>query len=411
VDMFDGDAGGRRFGAASGVSRRKFLRAAGAVGLAATAGTAAFSCSSCSSASAGQPVASASAGQPVTSASAGQPVTPASGELSAAPTRAAHTTEGAPGGRAGAGGAHNFLGSYEGPPGRTTNQWFKQISAVVPRLNGFRQYDNQPFWDNGVWRNRLAPTWPAPPYPGYVGPSVFSIYPVPSTILGPLFSPKFSPKNLPARGIIEELMASAPPNSYLSAWHEFGTINYRSFGVTAANLALVHLVLNDMAKSYPNVTYGPILFTPKDRNSLVAAFESCPPDMGFYGVDVYGNNGTSAGLQQLENFINLAKGLDTTRPPGHGYPKLLIAETNTPLIPPLCSPEPCTSPTPAPRAGPPGTGWFESVCTRMHKYGSNSIGVLTFWKESGPLSGPWDPGHDGTTAAALRNCIDIFNSR
>lgn len=27
----------------------------------------------------------------------------------------------------------------------------------------------------------------------------------------------------------------------------------------------------------------------------------------------------------------------------------------------------------------------------MHQYGSNSIGVLTFWNPTGGLSGPWDP--------------------
>ena len=68
------------------------------------------------------------------------------------------------------------------------------------------------------------------------------------------------------------------------------------------------------------------------------------------------NNGTSEGLKQLEKFIGLAKPLDPT---GKRYPKLLVAETNTPHE--KQRPE-----------------WFTAVCTRMHRYGSNSVGVLTY---------------------------------
>jgi hypothetical protein len=308
---------------------------------------------------------------------------------------------------------------------------------------------------------------------------VFSIYVAPSTVTG-------SQAAQTKQDIITLMTSAKKPHSYLSAWHEFGNIDYGHFynsyynqtfdyEVTADNLKEVHNFLCGIAAlpQFPNVAYGPILFAPKvhDYNYLVAAFQSCPSGMGFYGVDVYGNNGTSAGLQQLDNFINLAMPLDP-----HNNPQLIIAETNTPLprgvpfgviSPPqdgwLSSgsgsslingqpvsvvgpslPFPLTpgmtyyvlnvngagSDTfqlslssfgqplpyessgsgglitlPAPRAGGVGTGWFESVCSKMHNYGPKALGVLTYWNVNGQLSGGWeDP--DGTTAAALNNCIN-----
>lgn len=421
MDTPNSDARIRHLGAAQGVSRRGFLRTAGAVGLAATAGTAAL------------------------------------GALSARPALAANP--------------RSFLGSYEGPPGNPSRQWFDQIRAVVPDLNGYRQYDpttNYPVQNSdGSWQNKFATQWPDPPYVGYTGPSVFSIYVAPSTVSGS--------QAAQTRADIEKLMASAKnPRSYLSAWHEFGNISYNDFGsnhinygLTADNVKAVHNFLCGIAAEYANVTYGPILFAPKvhDLASLQAAFQSCPKGMGFYGVDVYGNNGTAAGLAQLENFISLAKPLNASN-----YPLLLVAETNTPLpetfsftatamgaffgaagsiltngqpVQLLGSPVPggfvagkmyymldasddsfqlsdtpfgnalpigssCSgllATMPAPRAGDPGTGWFESVCNRMHIYGTNSIGVLTFWNVNGQLSGGWDPT-DTATISSLNYCAD-----
>jgi len=336
----------------------------------------------------------------------------------------------------------------------------------VPGLNGFRQYDNKPYQDSTGWHNRLATAWPPLPYTGC--PSVFSIYPLPDTVIAG------DPDTM---NRITTLMSNAPANSYLSAWHEFGNIDWSGPppqglgfpGVTAEKLYQVHQILVGIAALYP-VTYGPILFAPKlqDRDNLVSAFTSCPRGMGFYGVDVYGNNGTAAGLCQLENFIELAKPLDP-----HDKPQLLIAETNTPLpvwfsftagalggdwfnapetsfnngqpvvlaggaLPggfaqgvkyyvinvsgawfqlsatsfgqPLPVSFPGTGtvttlPLPAPRSGGVGTGWFESVCARMKQYGPKFLGALTFWNVNGPLSGGWqDP--DGTTAATLNYCIN-----
>jgi hypothetical protein len=415
VDMSDAGADGRTGEAPSGVSRRGFLQAAGAVGLAATAGSALFGA---------------------------QPARATTGQIP-------------------------FLGSYEGVPGGP-NQWFDDIKKVVPLLNGYRQYDpaqNYPTQDpkTGIWQNHFASQWPDDPYTGYAGPSVFSIYVAPSTVTG-------SQATQTKHDIMTLMTSAKNPHSYLSAWHEFGNIDYGAYGVTADNLKEVHNFLCGIAAlpQFPNVAYGPILFAPKvhDYNYLVAAFQSCPSGMGFYGVDVYGNNGTSAGLSQLDNFIDLAMPLDP-----HNNPQLIIAETNAPLsetlafkagetgidlftapnssfidgqpvklegafLPPGFSAgvtyyvlnasgdsfmlsdtsfgpvhtltgfgEGVVTTLPAPRAGGVGTGWFESVCSTMHNYGPKALGVLTYWNVNGALSGGWeDP--DGTTAAALNNCIN-----
>jgi len=348
-----------------------------------------------------------------------------------------------------------FLGSYEGVAGQTTNQWFTEIKAVVPGLNGFRQYDRKPFQDSAGWHNQIATAWPPLPYTGC--PSVFSIYPLPDTVIA---------GDSDTMNAIDMLMSKSPPNSYLSAWHEYGNIDWLKMGypgVTAEKLYQVHQILVGIAAKYP-VTYGPILFAPKlhDYNSLVSAFTSCPPGMGFYGVDVYGNNGTAAGLCQLEKFIELAKPLDPHYP--DIKPQLLIAETNTPLPETfaytqldsftfiagksdfdngqpveLIDFEPgvtyyvlnangdqyqlsdtsfgkvkgfpaigtgLIATRSAPRAGAPGTGWFESVCARMKQYGPKAIGALTYWNVTGALSGGFLPNDADGAIDALNYCIN-----
>jgi len=278
--MSDGDADARAAEAPSGVSRRELLQVAGAVGLATTAG--------------------------------GLAATAGTALFGAQPARAA--TAQIP-----------FLGSYEGVPGGP-NQWFNDIRAVVPGLNGYRQYDpaqNYPTQDpsTGNWVNHFATQWPDDPYTGYAGPSVFSIYVAPTTVTGS--------QATATAARVKQLMTSARnPHSYLSAWHEYGNIDYSAYGVNASNLYQVHKFLCGIAAQFPYVTYGPILFAPgvHYHDSLVANFQSCPPGMGFYGVDVYGNNGTSLGMQQLDSFINLAKPLDP-----NDNPQLIVAETNTPL--------------------------------------------------------------------------------
>jgi hypothetical protein len=179
---------------------------------------------------------------------------------------------------------------------------------------------------------------------------------------------------------LKSLINSAPPNSYLNCWHEALSLDYSEYPfVTSDAMYQLHARMNTLVQG-SNVTYGSI-FGGKDSD-LDMLFHSVPPNLGFYGQDLYATggpsctNGIAAGMQHLEDFITQAKAKDTITP---GYPSLAIPECN---YAPDCS----LTGDPTLRGQ-----WFEAVATRMHQYGSNSIGVLSFWNPSGPLSGPWDP--------------------
>ncbi len=263
--------------------------------------------------------------------------------------------------------ASQFLGSNAKV--FTDIKYGEKISGVqypgVPGLRGVRIYGLQPDGP-GKETDRIAKTWPAPPVAN-AGPIVYSIYPVPEHVF-----------NGDLHDALKELIDSAPPGSYLTTWHEALSLPYPPY-ITSDNMYKLHAHMNAMVAG-TGVTYGSI-FGGGDLGTL---FKSVPPNLGFYGLDLYGNEGTEKGLARLEQFITLAKRKDTKTP---GYPKLLIPECNTPVK------------TQRP-------DWFKSVCRRMHTYGAHSIGVLTFWNPAGPLSGPWDPT-DTKTIAAMN---DVINS-
>jgi hypothetical protein len=236
----------------------------------------------------------------------------------------------------------------------------------VPGLRGIRMYGEQPTGKNNQ-TDHIHSTWPTPPVAN-PGPIVYSIYPVPEHV----FSGSLNKT-------LESLIASAPPNSYLTAWHEALSLPFPKY-ITSANMFKLHAHLNAMTKG-THVTYGSIFGGPRPTG-LTTLFKSVPPNLGFYGLDLYETDGLENGLARLEQFITQAKLKDTK---SH-YPKLMLPECNTPKK--AQRPE-----------------WFERVCERMHVYGSHSIGVLMFWNPTGPLSGPWDP-KDKNTIAALNDIIN-----
>jgi hypothetical protein len=311
VNEFDNEHGHRR--AASGVSRRTLIGAAGALGIAATG-------------------------------------------LGALPAQAAtHATR-----------LPEFLGSNQDV--FKDIKYGEKISGVrypgVPGLRGVRIYGVQPDGPKKM-TDRIAKAWPKPPVPN-AGPILYSIYPVPEHVF-----------NGDLNDALKRLIASAPPGSYLTAWHEALSLPYPSY-ITSESMYKLHAHMNAITQK-THVTYGSI-FGGGDLGKL---FKSVPPNLGFYGLDLYGNDGIDKGLARLDQFIALAKPKDTKTP---GYPRLVIPECNTPV----------EAERPA---------WFEGVCERMHAYGSHSIGVLTFWNPTGPLSGPWEP-KDKKTIAAMNDIID-----
>lgn len=266
---------------------------------------------------------------------------------------------------AGAAPAKNFLGSNK--------DVFKdirdgeKISGVqypgVPGLRGVRIYGEQPTGKNNE-TDHIANKWPLPPVAN-AGPIVYSVYPVPEHV----FSGSLNKT-------LESLIASAPPNSYLTAWHEALSLPFPKY-ITSASMFKLHAHINAMTKG-THVTYGSMF----GGSDLATLFKSVPPNLGFYGLDLYETDGIEEGLARLEQFITQAKPKDTK---SH-YPKLMLPECNTPK-----------------KAERPE--WFKRVCERMHVYGSHSIGVLTFWNPHGPLSGPWDP-KDKKTIAAMNDIVN-----
>ena len=233
----------------------------------------------------------------------------------------------------------------------------------VPRLRGIRMYGVQPTGMNKQ-TDHIRNTWPTPPVAN-PGPIVYSIYPVPEHV----FSGSLNKT-------LESLIASAPPNSYLTAWHEALSLPFPKY-INSANMFKLHAHLNAMTKG-THVTYGSMFGGPRPTG-LTTLFKSVPPNLGFYGLDLYETDGLEKGLARLEQFITQAKLKDTKT----HYPRLMLPECNTPNKD--MRPE-----------------WFKRVCERMHVYGSHSIGVLTFWNPTGPLSGPWLP-KDRTTIAAMND--------
>jgi hypothetical protein len=290
---------------------------------------------------------------------------------------AAATAFRAPAARAQSGG--EFLGS--------NLDVFQAIQSVVPGLSGIRMYGEYPTQNSdGSWTNNVRSTWPQPIPSGSTtpiantGPLVYSIYPIISDVLdGTLDSTLMS------------LIGSAPAGAYLNCWHEALSLasDNQYPDITVQYLYLLHEYMNALvhasnAVQGSSVTYGSIFGG--NGSDLSTLFESVPPNLGFYGQDMYtqgtgstsSGSGIDVGMEHLEDFITGAKAVatNTTTP---GYPSLMIPECNY-------APDASLDDDPALRGQ-----WFEAIATRMHTYGANAIGTLTFWNPSGSLSGPWDP--------------------
>lgn len=238
----------------------------------------------------------------------------------------------------------------------------------VPGLSGVRVYAAKPTGPH-MMVDHIAKKWPEPPVPG-AGPIVYSIYPVPQHVLDGSLD-----------HALKQLIDTAPPGSYLTTWHEALSLKFPRY-ITSEHMYQLHARMNTLARG-THVTYGSIF----GGGDLAHLFRSVPPDLGFYGLDLYLDAKERIGqaMDRLEQFIAMAKKKDTR----HHYPKLMIPECNTHVE--ARRPE-----------------WFTTVCQRMHGYGSHSVGVLTFWHKHGPLSGPWLPKDRKTIDAMAAITDHIF---
>lgn len=235
----------------------------------------------------------------------------------------------------------------------------------VPGLLGVRLYGEYP--DSSG--NRLAKAWPAGPSPAFQGPMVYSIYPLPDTVV---------PSN-PAYAAIQNIIATAPAGpQYLTAWHE--ALNDNSLTpprATPATMWTLHNTLNQMCQG-TNVTYGSIFGG--DPSFFTDEWNSVPKDLGFYGIDCYGGgitgDDTTGGSDTMQKNLTIFDDFITAAEnhAHNGYPKIILAETNN-------------NSSDANRVT-----WFKEVAARFRQYGTNGVGMLTFWNDNpSSLSGPWPP--------------------
>lgn len=179
--------------------------------------------------------------------------------------------------------ARNFLGSNKNVFKDIRDG--EKISGVqypgVRGLRGVRIYGERPTGTNKE-TDHIASKWPLPPVAG-AGPIFYSIYPVPQHV----FSGSLNKT-------LESLIASAPPGSYLTAWHEALSLPFPAY-ITSASMHRLHAHINTMTKG-THVTYGSVF----GGGSLARLFRSVPPNLGFYGLDLYGNLGIAKGLARLE---------------------------------------------------------------------------------------------------------------
>lgn len=218
------------------------------------------------------------------------------------------------------------------------------------------------------------------------GSGSLNIFPTPWPIYGPhttmLISVYPDLRDLLAGRLdeqIRDMVANAPPGAMLTAWHEVLSLKYKQKYLTPANVYLMHRRMNTLCRG-SNVTYGCLL----GGGDLPTLFRYLPPNLGYYGLDLYGNLGIRTHprwahpFHRWIQFRDLARTKDTV----HHYPQLVIGETNCP--------DQALRPA-----------WFNLIASLVHSYGPNGKAILSFWNDYGGLSGPWDPS-DQATISALR---------
>lgn len=167
---------------------------------------------------------------------------------------------------------------------------------------------------------------------------------------------------------LTEMLQTAPPKSMLTAWHEANG-RVASTGITANVARQVHRYMYKLVHSVTvNVSYGIITTQGKLADLTPWAIGG----MDWYGLDFY----------------DLNLNTDPTEGLAHGFSMLprgprVIGETNSSVV----------SHRPA---------WFREIYDWLAANGG--IAMLTYWKETGVLSGPWL--NDLPTISSLQGVSD-----
>lgn len=240
--------------------------------------------------------------------------------------------------------------------------WFTAVQASVPAATCRRVYYPE--------YNFIPPHWPSGPT---VSRAMVSIRPVPADLLA---------GRLDAQ--IRTFLASAPPGSDLTTWHEAGNLTGYPRYITPATMRRVHRYMQRLCQR-SNVRYGPILCM---RPSSMPPW--LVPGMDWYGLDIYDwpefhfphgpidvHGRLYPRLNQWHAVIQHAS--------RRRHPVLSICETNSNYA------------SHRPK-------WFAALAHWLSRNGGRSM--LTYWSDSPHAVGPWNP-HDHAVIRTLRHATTL----
>ncbi len=259
--------------------------------------------------------------------------------------------------------------------GSTLGTYDQISSALGPsyKFRGIRYYANGGALDIGSRVNVFPTPWPIHDRSSRM---LMSVYPDLNDLLAGRLDSQ-----------IRDMIAGAPPGSMLNAWHEVLSLPYKQHYLTPNNVYRMHCKMNSLCQG-SHVTYGCLL----GGGDLVHLMHHVPPNLGYYGIDLYGNLGIRKHprwehpFHRWTQFRDLAR----TKDKANGYPWLLIGETN-------CPDQAIRS------------DWLKLIASWLHGYGARAMGLFMFWAGHGGLSGPWDPA-DKVTIKALRDICSRYGT-
>jgi hypothetical protein len=236
------------------------------------------------------------------------------------------------------------------------------LAAVAPGTSGVRQYHDE--------FGTIPAKWPV--NPGPAAQPLLSVRPLP----GPLFAGEYDT-------VVPQLCSTAPPGAMLTSWHEAGGTLRGYEGLTwmtPATMRRIHVKMHSLCQG-SGVLYGPV--TIGTATAVSDWIPSAKHPMDFYADDLYqfpslsrpdGSIRVGAVLKRMEDFAALAR----QRSIGISQPLIVLAETNTPHVEHRAE-------------------WFDLVGSQLARLGG--VRLLTFWRDDGPLSGPWLPDDTGVIGA------------
>jgi hypothetical protein len=236
-------------------------------------------------------------------------------------------------------------------------EWYAAVHAAVPQVTCRRVYYPE---------HNFVPTgWPAGPAGST---ALVSIRPVPADLLAGRLD-----------GQIRAFLASAPPGSDLTTWHEAGNLTGYPGYITAPAMRRVHRYMQRLCAG-TNVRYGPVLcMRPSSMTPWLV------PGLDWYGLDIYDWPEFHDPRGPLDLRGRLYPRLDQWRGvvqqvTGRRAPALSICETNS--VHPAHRPK-----------------WFSALAGWLGGNGGRCL--LTYWSDSPGAVGPWLP-HDRAVVRALR---------